>query len=132
VLQDLPTPFEGLGGRADTPTCRSVSGLEEGDGQHFGREAACGWIRGRTTQAAPRPSAVASGFSFPNDFSPAGETLDAASEKPSAPRPPAAPSASSSLSAVYSRCRFELDLMGSIAMDGPYRARAHRRHGDDP
>ena len=79
LLQDLQRQFEGLGGRAGHTDLPIGLGLEDGDGQHFGRDGVR-WIEPDDARPAEGRSGNRGGFSFPNDFSPVGETLDAASE----------------------------------------------------
>jgi len=88
------------------------------------------------TDARPpkgRAAAVANGFSFPNDFSPAGKTLGRIRTPSAAPH--GAPG-SAVLVTIYEqrstpRCTYELDPeWDRIAMTALYRARAHRRHGE--
>ncbi|MDP1930418.1 MAG: TIGR03752 family integrating conjugative element protein [Gammaproteobacteria bacterium] len=112
LLQDLQRQFEGLGGRADHTDLPIGLGLEDGDGQHFGRDGVR-WIEPDDARPAEGRSGSRSGFSFPNDFSPVGETLDAASE--TLGRATGGAVGTSSLEAVYT-VPSNSTLMGSIAM----------------
>jgi len=112
LLQDLQRQFEGLGGRAGHTDLPIGLGLEDGDGQHFGRDGVR-WIEPDDARPAEGRSGSRSGFSFPNDFSPVGETLDAASE--TLGRATGGAVGTSSLEAVYT-VPSNSTLMGSIAM----------------
>ena len=112
LLQDLQRQFEGLGGRAGHTDLPIGLGLEDGDGQHFGRDGVR-WIEPDDARPAEGRSSGRSGFSFPNDFSPVGETLDAASE--TLGRATGGAVGTSSLAAVYT-VPSNSTLMGSIAM----------------
>lgn len=112
LLQDLQRQFEGLGGRAGHTDLPIGLGLEDGDGQHFGRDGVR-WIEPDDARPAEGRSGSRGGFSFPNDFSPVGETLDAASE--TLGRATGGAVGTSSLEAVYT-VPSNSTLMGSIAM----------------
>ena len=112
LLQDLQRQFEGLGGRAGHTDLPIGLGLEDGDGQHFGRDGVR-WIEPDDARPAEGRSGNRGGFSFPNDFSPVGETLDAASE--TLGRATGGAVGTSSLEAVYT-VPSNSTLMGSIAM----------------
>ncbi|MBG6493882.1 TIGR03752 family integrating conjugative element protein [Pseudomonas aeruginosa] len=112
LLQDLQRQFEGLGGRAGHTDLPIGLGLEDGDGQHFGHDGVR-WIEPDDARPAEGRSSGRSGFSFPNDFSPVGETLDAASE--TLGRATGGAVGTSSLEAVYT-VPSNSTLMGSIAM----------------
>ncbi|MBX3705011.1 MAG: TIGR03752 family integrating conjugative element protein [Pseudomonadales bacterium] len=112
LLQDLQRQFEGLGGRAGHTDLPIGLGLEDGDDQHFGRDGVR-WIEPDDARPAEGRSGSRGGFSFPNDFSPAGETLDAASE--TLGRATGGAVGTSSLEAVYT-VPSNSTLMGSIAM----------------
>ena len=112
LLQDLQRQFEGLGGRAGHTDLPIGLGLEDGDGQHFGRDGVR-WIEPDDARPAEGRSGSRNGFSFPNDFSPVGETLDAASE--TLGRATGGAVGTSSLEAVYT-VPSNSTLMGSIAM----------------
>lgn len=112
LLQDLQRQFEGLGGRASHTDLPIGLGLEDGDGQHFGRDGVR-WIEPDDARPAEGRSGNRGGFSFPNDFSPVGETLDAASE--TLGRATGGAVGTSSLEAVYT-VPSNSTLMGSIAM----------------
>jgi integrating conjugative element protein (TIGR03752 family) len=108
----LQRQFEGLGGRAGHTDLPIGLGLEDGDGQHFGRDGVR-WIEPDDARPAEGRSGSRGGFSFPNDFSPVGETLDAASE--TLGRATGGAVGTSSLEAVYT-VPSNSTLMGSIAM----------------
>ena len=112
LLQDLQRQFEGLGGRAGHTDLPIGLGLEDGDGQHFGHDGVR-WIEPDDARPAEGRSGSRGGFSFPNDFSPVGETLDAASE--TLGRATGGAVGTSSLEAVYT-VPSNSTLMGSIAM----------------
>lgn len=112
LLQDLQRQFEGLRSGAGHTDLPIGLGLEEGDGQHFGRDDVR-WIEPGGARPTEAQSIDRSGFSFPSDFSQAGNPLDAASETLGQATGGAV--GTSSLEAVYT-VPANSTLMGSIAM----------------
>ncbi len=112
LLQDLQRQIEGLGGRAGHADLPIGLGLEEGDGQRFDRDGVR-WIEPDDARPADGRNGSRSGFSFPNDFGPARQALDSASD--TLGRATGGAVGTPSLQAVYT-VPANATLMGSIAM----------------
>src|SRR5690606_14409982 len=78
LLQDLQRQLEGLSGADSHADLPIGLGLEPGDGQGFGDGMR--WIEPNDARPEDPRSGNRSGFTFPNTFGPAQDTIDAASE----------------------------------------------------